>query len=107
MTTPKAFRDVPDRIRTNALGVTYVVKFIPNTTRAGFDHKQIYLVVGCIKTQNYELLCECCVNIYQTNTDAVKFNTHHCNICMNFSKPNQLQTANKETYTKLQNLEQN
>jgi hypothetical protein len=107
MTTPKAFRDVPVKIRTNALSVTHMVKFIPNTTRTGFDHKQIYLVVGCIITENYEFLCECCVYIYQTDTVAVKFDKHHCNILRKFSKPNQLQTTDKETYTKLQHLEQN
>jgi hypothetical protein len=42
------------------------------------------------------------VNIHETKIDAVKFSKRHSNICRNFRKPNQLQTANKETYTKLQ-----
>jgi hypothetical protein len=50
MTTPKAVPDVPVAIRTNSLAVTHVVKFLPGTTRAGFDHTAIYLVVGCIVT---------------------------------------------------------
>jgi hypothetical protein len=44
------------------------------------------------------------VNFHETKFDAVKFSKRHFNVCRNFRKPNQLQIANKETYTKLHNL---
>jgi hypothetical protein len=114
MTTPKAVRYVPLTIRTNSLAIAHVVKFLPNTTRAGFDPKPIYVVVFIDKWhwdrfnfETCEFPCECCVNIHETKIDAVKFNKFVCNIYRNFRKPNQLQATSKETYTKLQHFERN
>jgi hypothetical protein len=62
------------------LGMSHLVILLPNTMRTGFDPKIIEVgfvvdevALGQVCSEKYEFRCKCCLNIHETNINAVQF----------------------------------
>jgi len=91
-------------IRPNCLTMAYAVYFRTTPWRPGSIHNQFledkwHWQGFC--AENFELNSKCCTNIHETKIVSLSFNNFPTSLWINYRKPNQLQTANKETLIKI------